>query len=85
MALAFRKKSNDKFANAHVQSEVVHLFDVFLFLVPRYGYLCKGSLENRLKLPIYKYSFAKEEIVPLQKNSSFPKVLTINSGLSLPQ
>ena len=67
-----------------MQSEVVHLFDVFLFLVSRYGYLCKGNLENRLKLPIYKYSFAKEEIVPLdRKNSSFAKVATINSGLRL--
>ena len=48
LALAFRKKWSDEFANAHVQSEVVHQFDVFLFIVSRQGHLCKGNLENRL-------------------------------------
>ena len=46
------KIGKDDVVNAHVQSKVVQLFDVCLFVfsvLSRQGYLCKGSLENRLK------------------------------------
>ena len=64
-----------------MQNQVVQLLAVVLFVFSRYGYLCKGNLEKRSKLPISMYSFAKKEIFPLQrKNSSIAKEATINSS-----